>query len=124
MSRVARLGAFIVTTLAILAVGIFIIGNKQYLFTSTYRLKTQFSNVVGLDVGAGVRVGGVHRGAVHSIELPHRPGDKITVVMDLDKDARHRQAGLRSVHRNRGPAGQRVYGDLVWNRRGGQRARR
>ena len=84
MSRVARLGAFIVTTLAILAVGIFIIGNKQYLFTSTYRLKAQFSNVVGLDVGAGVRVGGVRRGTVYSIELPHRPGDKITVVMDLD----------------------------------------
>ena len=84
MSRAARLGAFIVTTLAILAVGIFIIGNKQYLFTSTYRLKAQFSNVVGLDVGAGVRVGGVHRGTVHSIELPHQPGDKITVVMDLD----------------------------------------
>jgi phospholipid/cholesterol/gamma-HCH transport system substrate-binding protein len=84
MSRAARLGAFIVTTLAILAVGIFIIGNKQYLFTSTYRLKAQFSNVVGLDEGAGVRVGGVSRGTVHSIELPHRPGDKITVVMDLD----------------------------------------
>jgi phospholipid/cholesterol/gamma-HCH transport system substrate-binding protein len=78
------LGAFIVTTLAILAVGTFIIGNKQYLFTSTYKLKTQFSNVVGLDVGAGVRVGGVHRGTVQSIELPHLPDDKITVVMDLD----------------------------------------
>jgi phospholipid/cholesterol/gamma-HCH transport system substrate-binding protein len=85
MSRTARLGAFIVTTLAILAVGIFIIGSKQYLFTSTYRLKAQFSNVVGLDVGAGVRVGGVQRGTVHSIDLPHRPGDKVTVVMDLDK---------------------------------------
>jgi phospholipid/cholesterol/gamma-HCH transport system substrate-binding protein len=84
MSRTARLGAFIVTTLAILAVGIIIIGNKQYLFTSTYRLETQFRNVVGLDVGAGVRVGGVHRGAIHSIELPHHPNDKITVVMDLD----------------------------------------
>jgi len=84
MSRAARLGAFIVTTLAILAVGTFIIGNTQYLFTSTYRLKAQFGNVAGLDVGAGVRVGGVHRGTVHSIELPHRPGDKITVVMDLD----------------------------------------
>ena len=35
-------------------------------------------------MGAGVRVGGVHRGTVHSIELPHQPGDKITVVMDLD----------------------------------------
>ncbi len=84
MSRVARLGAFIVTTLAFLALGTFIIGNKQYLFTPTYRLKAQFANVVGLDVGAGVRVGGVHRGAVHSIDLPHQPGDKITVVMDLD----------------------------------------
>ena len=84
MSRAARLGAFIVTTLAILAVGTFIIGNKQYLFTSTYRLKAQFSNVVGLDVGAGVRVGGVYRGTVHSIELPHSTSGKITVVMDLD----------------------------------------
>jgi phospholipid/cholesterol/gamma-HCH transport system substrate-binding protein len=84
MSRTARLGAFIFTTLAILAVGIFIIGSRQYLFTSTYRLKAQFRNVVGLDDGAGVRVGGVQRGTVHSIDLPHRPGDKITVVMDLD----------------------------------------
>ena len=84
MSRVARLGAFIFTTLAILAVGIFIIGSRQYLFTPTYRLKAQFANVVGLGDGAGVRVGGVQRGTVHSIELPHRPGDKITVVMDLD----------------------------------------
>ena len=84
MSRAARLGAFIVTTLAILAVGTFIIGNKQYLFSSTYRLKAQFSNVVGLDVGAGVRVGGVYRGTVHSIELPHTTSGKVTVVMDLD----------------------------------------
>ena len=84
MSRAARLGAFIVTTLAILAVGTFIIGNTQYLFTSTYRLKAPFSNVVGLDVVAAVRVGGVHRGTVHGIDLPHRPSDKITVEMDLD----------------------------------------
>ncbi len=60
MSRAARLGAFIVATLAILAAGIFIIGSKQYLFSSTYRLKAQFDNVVGLDAGGDVRVGGVH----------------------------------------------------------------
>jgi phospholipid/cholesterol/gamma-HCH transport system substrate-binding protein len=78
------LGAFIVTTLAILAVGTFIIGSKHYLFTSTYRLKAQFRNVVGLDVGAGVRVGGVYQGTVHSIELPHSTDGQVTVVMDLD----------------------------------------
>ncbi len=32
-----------------------------------------------------VRVGGVHSGTVHSIELPHKPGEKVTVVMDLSK---------------------------------------
>jgi len=84
MSRVARLGAFIVVALAILVAGVFLIGNKQYLFSSTYRVKAQFANVVGLADGADVRVGGVHSGTVHSIELPHTAGGKVTVVMDLD----------------------------------------
>jgi phospholipid/cholesterol/gamma-HCH transport system substrate-binding protein len=85
MSRVARLGVFIVATLAVLAAGIFIIGSKEYLFRSTYQLKTQFDNVAGLAVGADVQVGGVHSGTVHSITLPHKPGDKVIVAMDLDR---------------------------------------
>jgi phospholipid/cholesterol/gamma-HCH transport system substrate-binding protein len=85
MSRAARLGAFIVVTLAILSAGVFIIGNKQYLFSSTYQLEAQFDNVVGLDAGGDVRVGGVHSGTVRNIVLPHKPGEKVTVVMDLGK---------------------------------------
>ena len=85
MSRLARLGAFIVATLAILAAGVFVIGSQEYLFRSTYQLKTQFDNVAGLAVGADVQVGGVHSGNVHNIQLPHKPGDKVIVVMDLDK---------------------------------------
>jgi phospholipid/cholesterol/gamma-HCH transport system substrate-binding protein len=85
MSRAARVGAFIFVTLAILAAGIFIIGDRQYLFSDTYRLKAQFNTVVGLDAGAEVRVGGVHTGSVRAIELPRMPTDKITVVMDLQK---------------------------------------
>ncbi|MGA2890041.1 MAG: MlaD family protein [Terracidiphilus sp.] len=85
MSKVARLGAFIVLTLAILAAGVFIIGSKEYLFSSTYQLRAQFDNVSGLAAGADVQVGGVHSGTVLSIELPHKPGEQVTVVMDLDK---------------------------------------
>jgi phospholipid/cholesterol/gamma-HCH transport system substrate-binding protein len=85
MSRVARLGAFILITLAILAAGVFIIGSKEYLFRSTYQLKAQFVNAAGLAEGADVQVGGVHSGTVIAIELPHRPDEKITVVMNLDK---------------------------------------
>jgi phospholipid/cholesterol/gamma-HCH transport system substrate-binding protein len=72
-------------TLAILVVGVFIIGSKQYLFSSTYQLKAQFDNVVGLDAGGDVRVGGVHSGTVRNIVLPHKPGEKVTVVMDLGR---------------------------------------
>jgi phospholipid/cholesterol/gamma-HCH transport system substrate-binding protein len=85
MSRAARLGAFIIATLAILSAGVFIIGGKQYLFSSTYQLKAQFANVEGLDQGGDVRVGGVHVGTVRTILLPNKPGDKVTVAMDLEK---------------------------------------
>ena len=56
MSRAFRLGVFIFGTLTILAAGIFLIGNKRYLFASTYRLKAGFKNVAGLNNGAEVRV--------------------------------------------------------------------
>jgi len=85
MSKVARLGAFIILSLAILAAGVFIIGSKAYLFRPTYQLKAQFDNVVGLADGADVQVGGIHSGTVNDIEMPHKPGDKVTVVMNLDK---------------------------------------
>jgi len=85
MSRLARLGAFIVATLAVLAVGVFLIGSREYLFRSTYQLRAQFDNVAGLSNGADVQVGGVHSGTVQSITLPHKPGEKVTVLMNLDK---------------------------------------
>ena len=88
MSRLARLGAFIVATLAVLAAGVFIIGSQENLFRSTYQLKAQFDNVAGLAVGADVQVGGVHSGNVHSIKLPHKPGDKVIVIMDLDRSTK------------------------------------
>jgi phospholipid/cholesterol/gamma-HCH transport system substrate-binding protein len=85
MSRVARLGAFIVMTLAVLGAGVFVIGSKEYLFRSTYQLKAQFDNVAGLAEGADVQVGGVHSGTVTGIALPRKPGDKITVFINLAK---------------------------------------
>ena len=85
MSRAARLGAFIFLTLAVLASGVFFIGGKEYLFGSTYQLKAQFDNVAGLAAGANVLVGGVTSGTVESITLPHKPREKVTVVMKLDR---------------------------------------
>src|ERR1035441_2627721 len=96
MSRAARLGAFIVATLAILVGGVFIIGGKQYLFSSTYQLKAQFDNVAGLDAGGDVRVGGVHSGTVRSILLLPNRGKTCSIVIDLSKST-HEIIKLDSV---------------------------
>jgi len=88
MSRLVRLGMFIVGTLVILTLGIFLIGDKEFLFSSTYTLKASFDNVTGLNNGAQVRVGGIHKGSVRQILLPTRPDGEMTVVMDLERSTR------------------------------------
>jgi outer membrane protein OmpA-like peptidoglycan-associated protein len=88
MSRAFRLGMFIVATLVILAGGVFLIGEKRFLFRQTYQLQAQFQDVAGLDNGADVRVGGIHLGTVRYIFLPDRPSGKLTVVMDMSRSTR------------------------------------
>ena len=88
MSAQFRLGAFIVLTLSILAAGVFVIGEHQSMFTSTYRVEASFKTVSGLAEGADVEVGGIREGTVRKIDLSHRPDHTVTVVMDLAKRTR------------------------------------
>jgi len=80
-----RVGIFIFLALVCLSVGVFLIGSKDFLFGSGYRLQTDFRNVGGLNNGADVRVGGIHEGTVKEIDLPSQPDGKVTVVMTLRK---------------------------------------
>ncbi|HLY61709.1 MAG TPA: MlaD family protein [Terriglobia bacterium] len=88
MTRTERLGILIVGGLLIFCAGIFMIGNRQFLFSSTYRLKADFATVAGLNGGAEVRVAGIHKGTVRQIQLPTQPNQKITVIMDLESSTR------------------------------------
>jgi len=82
------LGVFIVSALLMFAAGVFWIGEKRFLFASTYRLNADFQNVAGLNGGAEVRVGGIHEGAVTQIQLPVRPNEKVRVIMELANGTR------------------------------------
>ena len=84
MSRTFRLGLFIVSTLVILGVGVFLICSRQFLFSSTYQLKTTFKNVAGLIDGAEVRVGGVHTGTIKRIDLPTEPDGAMTMLLEME----------------------------------------
>src|SRR5579863_9360914 len=85
MSQTIRLGAFILVTLAIFGLFVFLVGSMESRFESNYELRAQFQNVQGLSEGADVRVGGIRKGTVRRIELPGQPDGKVTVVMDLAK---------------------------------------
>jgi phospholipid/cholesterol/gamma-HCH transport system substrate-binding protein len=88
MTRTARLGAFILGALILFGVGVFLIGDRQYLFTRTYRLHVPFDTVAGLDSGSVVRSGGVRIGIVDKIEMPRHAGEKVTVVLRLKRATR------------------------------------
>jgi phospholipid/cholesterol/gamma-HCH transport system substrate-binding protein len=89
MSRTFWLGVFIVGTLLILACGVFLIGDKDFLFSSTFPLKAEFENVGGLSDGTDVRVGGIREGTVQGLVLPGGPDDKVIVLMKMQQSTRN-----------------------------------
>jgi hypothetical protein len=99
MSKSFRVGVFVVLALLCLSAGIFLIGNKQFLFSRTYLLKTAFQNVGGLNNGSEVRVGGIREGTISSINLPAEPGGKVTVVMKLNSSTQNiiREDSIASI---------------------------
>ena len=89
MNQNLRLGSFILITLAVLFAGVFLIGSKQSMFTSSYAVRADFQNVAGLNEGADVRVGGIRKGSVKSIKLPQDPSGKVVILMSLAKDTQN-----------------------------------
>jgi phospholipid/cholesterol/gamma-HCH transport system substrate-binding protein len=75
--------------LLFLAVGVYLIGEKDFLFSPTYKLKADFQNVGGLSNGAEVRLGGIHQGTVKEIDLPQQPDGSVTVVMNMRSSTRN-----------------------------------
>lgn len=86
MSRTLRLGLFLISSLGILAICVFLVGREQLKFGGNYRVRSEFDNVAGLNEGADVRVGGIRKGTVRSIQLPKQSDGKVSVSMDLGNE--------------------------------------
>lgn len=89
MTRSIRLGIFIAVGATLLFMGLFAIGNRTFLFSSTVTVKSSFSRVAGLQGGAPVQYQGVNVGRVKSVRLPSAPGEGILVEMAISRDAMH-----------------------------------
>lgn len=89
MSRQARLGLIVLGGVVAFMMALFILANKTFLLSDTYRVQAVFYDAGGLVSGASVQYKGISVGRVESVELPASPGAPITVRMAIRDDARH-----------------------------------
>jgi phospholipid/cholesterol/gamma-HCH transport system substrate-binding protein len=84
----AKLGIFIFLGSALLVILIFLLGNKDQLFTSTFTVNAYFKNTEGLRNGAAVRFGGIDIGAVKSISIVPDTTGRVEVSMRIKDDVK------------------------------------
>ncbi|HVO73629.1 MAG TPA: MlaD family protein, partial [Ignavibacteriaceae bacterium] len=81
-----KLGIFIFIGIGILVLGIFLIGDKQALFNSTFTVKAYFNDIQGLKSGASVRFGGIDVGSVTDVEIVNDTSGRVEVTMEVLTD--------------------------------------
>jgi len=93
-SREIRVGLLILTALAVLAVGVFLIGDKNNLFGGKSRYFIEFSSVSGLKPGNPVQLDGVDVGAVEKVVLAQDPRmQQIRIWIQVDRQYAERIRG-------------------------------
>ncbi|CAM3601864.1 MlaD family protein [Flavobacterium gelidilacus] len=81
-----KLGIFVSLGLLILFAIIFFIGSNQNLFSSKFKISTNFSNVSGLQVGGQVRFSGISVGTIENIEIIN--DSTVNVIATIDNDVK------------------------------------
>ncbi len=82
----ARLGLFIFLGTVLIVLAIFLVGNKNSLFSKNVIVRTYFNNVEGLRTGASVRLNGLTVGSVKDIKLNNSETNRVEVTMRIKKD--------------------------------------
>lgn len=81
-----KVGLLVLSALAVLAVGILLIGQQSNLFRATNEYYVEYNNVAGLSAGNPVQLNGVDVGRVSEIILPEEPGQgDIRVWLSVDQ---------------------------------------
>lgn len=88
MSRQARLGLIVLGGVAAFMLALFVLANRTFLLSDTFRVRAEFYDAGGLLPGAPVQYQGIGVGRVEYIELPVVPGAPITVGMAIREEAR------------------------------------
>jgi phospholipid/cholesterol/gamma-HCH transport system substrate-binding protein len=80
----------VITAVAFLAGGVFLLGEQNNLFRAKLRYNVRFISVGGLQEGNPVQLNGVHVGTVHEVLLPEDPMER-GLIVTVKVDARYRE---------------------------------
>ncbi len=93
-SREVKVGLVILGAVVVLAIGIFLIGDKNNLFSRKNEYYILFGSVSGLKPGSPVQLNGVDVGTVQKVILPQNPRlEQIEVWIDVDRKYAERIRG-------------------------------
>lgn len=102
--REVKVGLLLLAALTVLAISLFVLGDKNNLFKSKIRYHVELSSASGLKHGNPVQLDGVDVGVVKKVVLPSDPrAATIRVWIEIDEDY---------ANRIRGPQGGRALGRL------------
>lgn len=81
-----KLGIFVSLALTLFIVGIYFIGERQQLFSSTFHVSGIFKDISGLQIGNNVRFSGINVGVIEDIE--QITDSTVKVDMQIDEGSR------------------------------------
>jgi phospholipid/cholesterol/gamma-HCH transport system substrate-binding protein len=86
-SQKIKIGLFVIVSILVLIAGVFLIGSKKNMFSSTYTVWGNFKNTGGLQEGNNIRFGGVNIGTVKNIQILTDTVIRVDMVIQTDKRA-------------------------------------
>jgi phospholipid/cholesterol/gamma-HCH transport system substrate-binding protein len=84
--RTIRLGIMVITGTILFTVAVYLIGQKQDMFSNTFNLRVVFNNVNGLQPGNNVRFSGINVGSVMNVNIQN--DSTIEVVIRVKENVR------------------------------------
>jgi phospholipid/cholesterol/gamma-HCH transport system substrate-binding protein len=94
MGNTIKLGFFVSLGIIFLICGIYFIGKKQQLFSSTFTISGIFKDISGLQVGNNVRFSGINIGVIENIKMIADTAVRVDISVDenakkfIKKDAK------------------------------------
>jgi phospholipid/cholesterol/gamma-HCH transport system substrate-binding protein len=97
-SREVKVGLVILAAIAVLALGVFLIGDRNNLFKRKNHYYTELNSAQGLKPGNPVQLNGVDVGTIQSVILPQNPTkEHIRVWLTIDRAYAERIRGPRQA---------------------------